>query len=299
MDLREGSELSVALVTGSGGQDGSYLTELLEADGSSVVGVDRGGIDLTRRAEVEVLLRDVAPQEIYNLAAPSFVPASWDDPAETLRVGAGVAANLLAAVVRVDPRIRFVQASSAEVFGAPDESPQDERTPYRPRSPYGAAKAAADFLVASYRAQHGVYACTAILYNHESPRRPVDFLPAKIACAAARREPVALGDLDAQRDWGYAPDYVRAMWLMLRQAEPDDYVVATGEVHTVRELAQLAYAHVGLDWQEYVRVDDALVRDDRGGVLVGDASKAREQLGWAPTVTFEELVALLVEAASA
>jgi GDPmannose 4,6-dehydratase len=183
------------------------------------------------------------------------------------------------------------------VFGVPAQVPQTEATPYRPRSPYGAAKAAADYLVAAYRDRYGLHAGSAILFNHESPRHAEHFVPMKVARAAAGGRKVALGDLDARRDWGYAPDYVRAMWLMLQQDEPDDYVLATGEVHTVRELAERAFAHVGLDWEQHVRVDESLVRgDDRA--LVGDAAKARERLGWSPSVTFEELVALLVDGAS-
>jgi GDPmannose 4,6-dehydratase len=288
--------LTRALVTGSRGQDGSYLTELLEEQGYDVVGVDRGDVELADGRAVDALLREARPREVYNLASPSFVPASWDDPAETMHAAAVVGA-LLAGIVRIDDSIRFFQASSAEVYGKPTDVPQTESTPYRPFSPYGAAKAAGDYLVASYRRRHGLHASSGILFNHESLRHADHFLPVKVARAAARREPVVLGDLDAQRDWGYAPDYVRAMWLMLQQDDPEDYVIATGEAHTVRELADLAYAHVGLEWRDYVRIDDALVRGDTR-VLVGDASKAREQLGWTPTVTFEQLVALLVDGAA-
>jgi GDPmannose 4,6-dehydratase len=289
-----------ALITGSRGQDGTYLTELLDANGYEVIGLGRGDCDLGDIAAVVTLLRDVAPREVYNLAAASFVPASWDDPAAAL--AAGVATGvLLAAVAQVDPEIRFFQASSAEVFGAPDEIPQSERTPYRPRSPYAAAKACSDHLVAAYRMHKGLHASSGILFNHESPRRPAQFLPAKVAqgvkaIAAGRADELVLGDLAVKRDWGWAPDYVRAMWLMLQQDEPDDYVIATGETHSVRELVELAFARVGLDWQQYVRIDPGLVR---GGerVLVGDASKARDRLGWSPSVTFEQLVQLLVDAA--
>jgi GDPmannose 4,6-dehydratase len=285
-----------ALITGSRGQDGTYLTELLQRNGYEVVGVDRDDCDFSDITAVESLLRHVAPREVYNLAAASFVPASWDDPATALASGVATGV-LLAAVARVDPDIRFFQASSAEVFGAPDEVPQNERTSYRPRSPYAAAKACSDHVVAAYREHKGLHASSGILFNHESPRRPAQFVPAKIAHAAAARRPVALGDLDARRDWGWAPDYVRAMWLMLQQDEPADYVIATGEAHTVRELAEIAYAHVGLDWREYVQVDESLVRND-ARVLVGDATKARDRLGWSPSVTFEQLVQLLVDAAA-
>jgi GDPmannose 4,6-dehydratase len=294
--------LTTAVVTGSRGQDGSYLVELLAARGYEVVGVDRGDVDLASRDDVESLLRDVAPRELYNLASPSFVPESWERPDEALRIGALAVGVLLASVARVDPTIRFFQASSAEVFGDSPDVPQTETTPYRPRSPYGAAKACADSLVASYREHLGLHASSGILFNHESPRRPAHFLPAKVAhgaaaIAAGRETELVLGNLDAQRDWGYAPDYVDAMWRMVQHDEPGDYVVATGELHTVRELVELAFAHVGLDWQEHVRVDELLVRRE-ARTLVGDATKARTVLGWAPTVRFEELVRLLVDAAS-
>jgi GDPmannose 4,6-dehydratase len=293
--------LTRALVTGSRGQDGTYLIELLEANGYTVVGVDRGDSDLCDVASVEALLRDAAPREVYNLAAATFVPTSWDEPTEVLSAGVATGA-MLAAIVRIDRTIRFFQASSAEVFGQPAEVPQHEGTPYRPASPYGAGKACADHLVAAYRAHKGLHASSGILFNHESPLRPAHFLPAKVAqgaraIAAGRTDELILGDLDAKRDWGWAPDYVRAMWLMLQQDEPEDYVIATGEAHSVRELVELAFAHVGLDWQQYVRIDPGLVRgDDR--LLVGDASKARDRLGWSPSVTFEQLVELLVNAAA-
>jgi GDPmannose 4,6-dehydratase len=294
--------LTTAVVTGSRGQDGSYLTELLERHGYRVVGIDRGDVDLASRDEVESLLREVRPRELYNLASPSFVPESWEQPEEALRIGALAVGVMLAAVARVDPTIRFFQASSAEVFGVADEVPQTERTRYRPRSPYAAAKACADSLVGSYREHLGLHASSGILFNHESPRRPARFLPAKVAhgaaaIAAGRETELVLGNLDAQRDWGYAPDYVDAMWRIVRHDEPGDYVVATGELHSVRELVELAFAHVGLDWHDHVRVDDGLVRREAGAV-VGDATKARTVLGWAPTVGFEELVRLLVDAAS-
>ena len=288
-----------ALVTGSRGQDGTYLTELLELKGYTVVGVDRGDCDLSDVAAVETLLRDAAPREVYNLAAATFVPASWNDPAAALSAGV-TSGVLLAAIARVDREIRFFQASSAEVFGVPDDVPQNEGTPYRPGSPYAAGKACADHLVAAYRAAKGLHASSGILFNHESPLRAAHFLPAKVAqgvkaIASGRADELVLGDLEARRDWGWAPDYVRAMWLMLQQGDPGDYVIATGEAHSVRELVELAFAHVGLDWQQYVRVDPGLVRgDDR--VLVGDASKARDRLGWSPSVTFEQLVQLLVDA---
>jgi len=288
-------------VTGASGQDGSYLTELLSRRGYEVRGVDRGDVDLLDSAAVADLVREVAPREIYNLASPSFVPASWDEPVEVARLVAVGLTVLLEAIREVDPAIRLFQASSAEVYGVPAETPQSEDTPIRPVSPYGAAKAYGNFIVAAYRRRHGLHAGSGILYNHESPRRSTDFLPSKVAqgvvaIAAGRQRELVLGDLDAQRDWGYAPDYVEAMWLMLQQDEPGDYVVATGELHTVQELVELAFARVGLDWRDFVRVDESL-RRGQDYQLVGDASKARDRLGWRPTVGFEELVALLVDAA--
>jgi GDPmannose 4,6-dehydratase len=290
-----------AIVTGVAGQDGSYLGELLAGRGYDVRGVDRGDVDLLDRAALAALLRDVEPAEVYNLASPSFVPASWEEPVEVARLAAVGLTALLEAVREVDPTIRLFQASSAEVYGEPAETPQTERTPIRPLSPYGAAKAYGNFIVDAYRRRYGLHASCGILYNHESPRRPVDFLPSKVAhgvaaIAAGRQSELVLGDLDVRRDWGYAPDYVEAMSLMLQQDEPGDYVVATGELHTVQELVELAFAHVGLDWREHVRVDEAL-RRGQDYQLVGDASKARERLGWEPSVTVEQLVALHVDAA--
>jgi GDPmannose 4,6-dehydratase len=290
-----------AIVTGASGQDGSYLTEQLAGRGYDVRRVDRGDVDLLDPSAVASLLREVEPAEVYNLASPSFVPASWQEPVEATRLGTEGLTVLLEAVRETDPAVRIFQASSAEVYGEPAETPQTERTPLRPVSPYGAAKAYGNFMVEAYRRRYGLHASCGILYNHESPRRPSEFLPSKVAhgvaaIAAGRRSELVLGDLDARRDWGYAPDYVEAMWLMLQQDEPGDYVVATGEPHTVQELVELAFAHAGLDWREHVRVDESL-RRGQGYQLVGDASKARERLGWKPSVTFEQLVALLVDAA--
>jgi GDPmannose 4,6-dehydratase len=290
-------------VTGAAGQDGSYLIELLRERGYAVTGLDRGDIDLLDPDAVRAVLREVAPREVYNLASPSFVPRSWEEPVEVARLGAVGVTVLLEAVRAVDPAIRLFQASSAEVFGVPAETPQSESTPFRPVSPYGTAKAYGSFLVAAYRSRYGLHASSALLFNHESPRRSTDFLPAKVAhgvaaIAAGRERELVLGDLDAERDWGYAPDFVEAMWLMLQQAEPGDYVIATGEAHSVRELVELAFEHAGLDWREHVRVDESLV-GKQNYRLVGDASKARDRLGWKPTLTFGELVRLLVDAARA
>jgi GDPmannose 4,6-dehydratase len=309
-----------ALITGIGGQDGSYLAELLLEEGYEVVGLVRpaatgyenvarleGQIelyeaDLLNQTSLAQALRAARPTEIYNLAAPSFVPTSWERPVQTAEFAAVGATAMLEAVRAVDRSIRFYQASSSEIFGEPSETPQTERTPLAPVTPYGVAKAYAHFIVHSYRRLYGVFACSGILYNHESPRRPLEFLPRKVAHGAAaislgQQEELVLGDLDARRDWGYAKDYVRAMWLMLQQEEPADYVVATGQDHSVRELVQCAFARVGLDWQQHVRVDPALAR---GAAelhrLVGDAAKAHARLGWQPEVDFTQLVHLLVDA---
>ncbi|HET6946147.1 MAG TPA: GDP-mannose 4,6-dehydratase [Gaiellaceae bacterium] len=305
-----------ALVTGAAGQDGSYLVESLLARGYDVVGVVLDAsveigeaqlveVDLLDADAVVRLLREHRPQEVYNLASPSFVPRSWEHPLETAGAGTIGVTALLEAVRAVDDEIRLFQASSSEIFGEPVEVPQTEATPLAPLTPYGAAKAYAHFLVRAYRRRYGLHASSGILYNHESPRRPETFLPSKVAHAVVRIErgeerELVLGDLDAQRDWGYACDYVEAMRLVVQQNEPDDYVIASGEQHSVRELVELAFAHAGLDWREHVRVDESLKRGPSElHHLVGDASKARERLGWAPTLTFQELVALLVDAARA
>jgi GDPmannose 4,6-dehydratase len=305
VDLRPGAALSDlrAIVTGAGGQDGSYLVELLAERGYEVVGLDRGDVDLLDLDAVRAMLREAAPREVYNLASPSFVPRSWNEPVEVAQLGAVGVTILLEAIRDVDPAIRFFQASSADVFGIPGETPQSEQTPFRPTSPYGIAKAYGTFTTAAYRSKYGLHASSAILFNHESPRRSTEFLPAKVAhgvaaIAAGLEEELVLGDLSARRDWGYAPDFVEAMWLMLQQDAADDYVIATGEPHSVRELVELAFRHAGLDWQKHVRIDESLVRT-QNYELVGNAAKARERLGWKPTVTFEQLVALLVDAARA
>jgi GDPmannose 4,6-dehydratase len=309
-----------ALITGIGGQDGSLLAELLLGHGYGVAGVVRPGADpydnlepiqdrvelleadLLDEGSLRAALESFGPAEVYNLAAPSFVPASWARPVVTAELAAVGATALLEAIRAVDPGIRFYQASSSEIFGEPRESPQTEETPLEPVTPYGVAKAYAHFIVHSYRRQYGLFACSGILYNHESPRRPLDYLPRKVAYGAAAislglRGELVLGDLDARRDWGYAGDYVRAMWLMLQQPEPDDYVVASGESRSVSELVGRAFEHVGLDWHEYVQVDPALQRGKAElHRLVGDASRARTRLGWEPEVGFDELVRLLVDA---
>jgi len=309
-----------ALIIGIAGQDGSFLAELLLAEGYDVFGVVRQPVDgrfdnleairdrielrqadvLDELALVEVL-SSCRPHEVYNLASPSFVPMSWRQPVLTAEFAAVGCTALLEAIRRVDDEIRFYQASSSEIFGEPREVPQTEETPLAPVTPYGVAKAYAHFITRSYRSRYGLHATSGILYNHESPRRPLDFVTRKISKAAAAislglEHEVSLGDLDARRDWGFAGDYVRAMWLMIQRDTPADYVVATGVTHSVRELVECAFARVGLDWEEHVRVDDSLVRGKAElHDLVGDASKAREQLGWSPTLDFESLVHLLVD----
>jgi GDPmannose 4,6-dehydratase len=310
-----------ALIIGIAGQDGSLLAELLLGEGYEVFGVVRqptsGRFDNLEaiRGRVELLQADVLdelslvdvlssarPGEVYNLASPSFVPMSWRQPVLTAEFAAVGVTAMLEAIRRVDDSIRFYQASSSEIFGEPREVPQSEETPLAPVTPYGAAKAYGHFMTRTYRRQYGLHASSGILYNHESPRRPLDFVTRKISHAAAAvsldlQSEVLLGDLEARRDWGYAGDYVRAMWLVLQQEEADDYVIATGETHSVRELAECAFSHVGLDWEDHVRVDESLLRGKAElHDLVGDASKARERLGWRPEVDFEGLVQLLVDA---
>jgi GDPmannose 4,6-dehydratase len=309
-----------ALITGIGGQDGSLLAELLLDRGYGVYGVaaraheEYANLDTVReRVEVvradlldQAALRDALehaqPDEVYNLASPSFVPQSWDAPIETAEFAAVGVTSLLEAVRAVAPEARVYQASSSEIFGVPTESPQTESTPLHPVTPYGVAKAYGHLIVGSYRARYGLHLCSGILYNHESPRRPETFLPRKVSLGVARiaqglQDELVVGDLAARRDWGYAGDYVTAMWLMLQQAAPVDYVIASGESHSVQELIERAFAHAGLDWREHVRVDQALLRGKAElHDLVGDSSRARSELGWQPDVSFEELVRLLVDA---
>jgi GDPmannose 4,6-dehydratase len=308
-----------ALITGVGGQDGSLLAELLLDQGYDVFGIVRrsaanypnlAGLqdrveliqgDLTDQLALVRALRSCGPHEVYNLASVSFVPMSWEQPVVTAELAAVGATALLEAIREVDPVIRFYQASSSEIFGEPVETPQTELTPLAPLTPYGVAKAYAHFITRSYRRRYGLHACAGILYNHESPRRPLEFLPSKVANAAAAiklglRAELWLGDLSAQRDWGYAGDYVRAMWLMLQQDEPEDYVIATGELHTVEELVGHAFERAGLEWRAYVQIDESLKRGKAElHDLVGDPAKARRRLGWKPELSFEELVALLVD----
>ena len=310
-----------ALITGIGGQDGSYLAELLLERGYEVFGAlrrQRSGhhenlaairdrielvqFDLLDQPSLVAALSACRPHEVYNLASVSFVPASWKEPVLTAEFAAVGVTTLLEAIRLVDDRIHFYQASSSEIFGEPRESPQSSETPLSPLTPYGVAKAYGHFITASYRRRYGLHASSGILYNHESPRRPLDFVTRKVTHAAASirlglQGELWLGDLDSRRDWGYAFDYVRAMWLMLQQEEPGDYVIATGDPHSVRDLVTVAFGHVGLDWQEYVHTDMSLQRGKAElHNLVGDPSKARERLGWEPTVDFDRLIRLMVDA---
>ena len=310
-----------ALIIGIAGQDGSLLSEHLLAEGYDVFGVVRqpvsGRFDNLQaiRDDVELFQADVLdelslvdvltscrPHEVYNLASPSFVPMSWRQPVLTAEFAAVGCTALLEAIRRVDDEIRFYQASSSEIFGEPREMPQTEETPLAPVTPYGVAKAYAHFITKSYRRRYGLHASSGILYNHESPRRPLDFVTRKISHAAAAislglESEVQLGDLDARRDWGYAGDYVRAMWLMVQREPAGDYVIATGESHSVRELVEVAFGHVGVDWEQHVRVDESLLRGKAElHDLVGDSRKAQTELDWQPSVDFEGLVHMLVDA---
>jgi GDPmannose 4,6-dehydratase len=302
-----------ALVTGVTGQDGSYLAELLLERGYEVFGTVRGedaivveGVrpvqaDLLEPASLRAAVQDVRPDELYHLAAPTFVPASWDDPTEVLASVAGGTATLLSAAREASDSMRVWIATSSEIFVDAGESPQTECSPMRPRSPYGVAKLAAHGLVRTMRDHYALFACSGITYNHESPRRPEHFLPRKVTCGVAAiklgvQRHLVLGNLDAVRDWSHAADVVRAAWLALQADAPDDYIVASGAGHTVRDLAQAAFEHVGLDWSEYVRVDATLVRPPEPVPSVGDPARARDRLGWVPEWSFEDLVAEMVDA---
>ncbi len=308
-----------ALIAGITGQDGYYLTRLLLERGYCVAGlippqrraslaklddlaerVRVCAVELTDSAGLLQVVEDLQPEEIYNLAAPSFVPNSWDDPLGTLDLVTGTATRLLAAVRQVGIPTRFYQASSSEMFGTVDRSPQDETTPFRPKNPYAAAKLHAHWTMVHHRERYGLFACSGILFNHESPRRPPSFVTRKVSLAAAAiklglRDRLEMGSLDAKRDWGYAGDYVDAMWRMLQADEPDDYAIGTGRLHTVRELVAAAFDYVGLDWQQYVEVNPKFLRADEHFQLVADPSKAKQQLGWQPQVSFEELLARMVK----
>ena len=301
-----------AIITGITGQDGSYLAELLLEKGYQVVGVvrrlsapnfwriehllDRVELrpaDLLDQLSLVRLIDNVRPHELYNLAAMSFVPASWDQPLLTAEFNSLGVMRMLEAIRQVDPSIRLYQASSSEMFGKVREVPQTELTPFHPRSPYGVSKTFGHYITVNYRESYGLFACSGMLFNHESPRRGLEFVTRKVTDGVARIKlglagKVALGNLDACRDWGFAGDYVRAMWLMLQQDQADDFLVASGMAHSVRELAELAFAHVGLDWRQYVVVDPKLLRPAEVDHLIGNAEKARRVLGWEPTVSPDE-----------
>jgi len=309
-----------ALITGIGGQDGSYLAELLVGRGVEVVGVERPGgdgdhpnlaavasaiemaeADLADAASVVTLVESTRPTWIFNLAAASFVPASWLHPTPTVAMAATSTAAFLDAIVNVDRGIRFFQAASAEVFGRPAETPQSESTPIAPITPYGAGKALGLFLTRMYRERFELHASCGILFNHESPRRPVDFVTRKVTRAAAAislglESELRLGSLDAERDWTYAGDVVRAIALIVAGDRPGDYVLASGETHSIRQLLDVAFGHVGLDWHDHVVVDEGLSRPNEAATICGDPSKAERELGWRREVQFEALITMMVDA---
>ncbi len=309
-----------ALITGITGQDGSYLAELLLEKGYEVHGVVRRAstenferiehlkgkvrlvqADLLDQLSLISALKEVKPVEVYNLGAQSFVPTSWQQPMLTGEFTALGVTRMLEAIRLVDPGIRFYQASSSEMFGKVRETPQKESTPFYPRSPYGVAKVYGHWITVNYRESFGLFAVSGILFNHESPRRGREFVTRKVSDGVARiklglRDKLRMGNLEARRDWGYAPDFVRAMWLMLQREAPEDFVVATGEAHSVRELVEIAFGHAGLDWKKHVEVDERLLRPAEVDRLIGDASRARKELGWAPTVSFEEMIRMMVDA---
>ena len=309
----------VALITGLSGQDGSYLAEFLLEQGYEVHGMLRRSSaknieriehlqnrihlqhgDLLDQNSLTKLLDQVRPNEVYNLAAQSFVPTSWEQPIFTAEVTALGVTRILDSIRQVDPEIRFYQASSSEMFGKVRESPQRETTPFYPRSPYGVAKVYGHYLTVNYRESYNLFACSGILFNHESPRRGLEFVTRKITHGVARihagrAHELRLGNLKSKRDWGYAGDYVRAMWLMLQQDRPDDFVIGTGETHSVGEFVEIAFSHVGLDWKKYVTNDPKFYRPAEVDLLLADPSKARDELGWKPSKSFEQLVTEMVD----
>jgi GDPmannose 4,6-dehydratase len=308
------------IITGITGQDGSYLAELLLEKGYEVFGLVRRSsapnlwriehlldrvtlkpADLLDQLSLIRAIDEIRPQEMYNLAAMSFVPASWDQPLLTGEFNSQGVTRLLDAIRQVDPKIRFYQASSSEMFGKVREVPQRETTPFYPRSPYGVSKVFAHYITVNYRESYNLFAVSGMLFNHESPRRGLEFVTRKVTDGVARiklgmASKLAMGNLDAQRDWGFAGDYVRAMWLMLQQDKADDYVIATGVSHSVRQLIEIAFAHAGLDWQKYVHVDPSLLRPAEVEHLLGDSTRARSELGWKPDVSFQQLIEMMVDA---
>ncbi len=309
-----------ALVTGISGQDGSYLAEFLLGKGYDVYGIVRRSSlakldriehitdrvrlvegDLMDQGSLDETLQQIQPDEVYNLAAQSFVPVSWNQPALTADITGLGALRVLEAIRKHSPKARFLQASSSEMFGKVVESPQSETTRFHPRSPYGVAKVFAHHITVNYRESYGIFACSSICFNHESPRRGSEFVTRKVTQQAARiklglADRLKMGNLDARRDWGFAGDYVQAMWFMLQQPQADDFVIATGETHSVQELVQAAFAYAGLDWKKFVEIDPKLVRPAEVDSLCGDSSKARKILGWKPKVNFDQLVKMMIEA---
>ncbi len=309
-----------ALITGVSGQDGSYLAELLLSKGYEVWGIVRRLSaenyeriehirdqitlvqgDLLDQSSLAAALTESEPDEVYNLAAQSFVPTSWTQPVLTAEFTSVGVTRLLEAIRQVNPRVRFYQASSSEMYGKVREVPQGEDTPFYPRSPYGVAKVYGHFITVNYRESYDMHCTSGILFNHESPRRGLEFVTRKVSNGVARiklglQTELAMGNLEAQRDWGFAGDYVEAMWLMLQQDEPDDYVIATGETHSVERLVEVAFSHAGLDWHDHVKMDERFVRPAEVDLLIGDRSKAENELGWTPTVGFEQLVQMMVDA---
>ena len=308
-----------ALITGVTGQDGSYLAELLLEKGYGVYGIVRNiartnresvanlrnrinylEADLTDQASLDRAMQQAKPDEVYNLAGQTFVPVSWSQPLLTMDVTGMGALRMLESIRRHAPKARFVQVSSSEIFGKSDEASQNEATRLRPRNPYGAAKMFAHHITINYRESYGMFACSCIAFNHESPRRAPEFVTRKVSQHVARiklglADKLKMGNIEGRRDWGFAADYVRAMWLMLQQPAPDDFVIATGVTHSVKQLLELAFSHVGLAWNKYVEIDPALLRPAEDDPLSGDPGKANRMLGWKPTITFEELVRMMVD----
>lgn len=312
--------MKTALITGVTGQDGSYLAEFLLEKKYKVIGMvrrtstinfdrirhiqDRIELvqgDLLDQSSLMDVIREYQPDEVYNLAAQSFVPTSWTQPTFTGEATALGVTRILEAVRAINPKIRFYQASSSEMFGKVMEVPQTESTPFYPRSPYGVAKVYGHWITVNYRESYDMFACSGILFNHESPRRGLEFVTHKVTYHAAKiklgkAKELRMGNLDAKRDWGFAGDYVRAMWLMLQQPAPDDYVIATGETHSVRELCEVAFAHVGLDYRDFVVIDQKFYRPAEVDLLIGNPAKAQKMLGWKPQVDFQSLVKMMVDA---
>lgn len=310
----------VALITGITGQDGSYLAEFLLEKGYKVYGMVRRSSmekherishiinrvhliqgDLLDQYSLISALKIAQPTEVYNLAAQSFVPTSWAQPVLTAEFTAIGVTRMLESIRLVDPKIKFYQASSSEMYGKVRETPQTELTPFYPRSPYGVAKAYGHYITVNYRESYDLFAVSGILFNHESPRRGLEFVTRKVTDGVARiklglAKELRLGNLDARRDWGFAGDYVQAMWLMLQQDSPDDYVIATGEAHSVQELVEIAFEQAGLEWQRSVKLDKAFIRPAEVDLLIGDPSKAKKQLGWTPTVSFQQMIRMMVDA---